>query len=193
MCMLDPHNTIMVATFGLRLRRVSGFCACWIYILYFLVLVPRSRSSFLVPEADALSKKANRQNAVQRVCVGVCVCACVCVFTFAGRGVHPSGWILRTHNPDQQKRCRRGLLRELNPGPLAPEARIMPLDQAASCICDQNIDPKKELQVFYSACATSGGLRAREPEGLANFVLRSQIEMHLAMFLLVLSFLCLSF
>ena len=28
----------------------------------------------------------------------------------------------------------KGLLRELNPGPLAPEARIMPLDQAASCI-----------------------------------------------------------
>ena len=25
----------------------------------------------------------------------------------------------------------QGLLRELNPGPLAPEARIMPLDQAA--------------------------------------------------------------
>ena len=28
----------------------------------------------------------------------------------------------------------KGLLRELNPGPLAPEARIIPLDQAASCI-----------------------------------------------------------
>ena len=27
--------------------------------------------------------------------------------------------------------CCKGLLRELNPGPLAPEARIMPLDQAA--------------------------------------------------------------
>ena len=27
----------------------------------------------------------------------------------------------------------RGLFRELNPGPLAPEARIMPLDQAAMC------------------------------------------------------------
>ena len=27
----------------------------------------------------------------------------------------------------------KGLLRELNPGPLAPEARIIPLDQAASC------------------------------------------------------------
>ena len=27
----------------------------------------------------------------------------------------------------------KGLLRELNPGPLAPEARIMPPDQAASC------------------------------------------------------------
>ena len=29
-------------------------------------------------------------------------------------------------------RPRNGLLRELNPGPLAPEARIMPLDQAAN-------------------------------------------------------------
>ena len=27
---------------------------------------------------------------------------------------------------------KKGLLRELNPGPLAPEARIMPLDQAAN-------------------------------------------------------------
>jgi hypothetical protein len=27
----------------------------------------------------------------------------------------------------------KGLLRELSPGPLAPEARIMPLEQAASC------------------------------------------------------------
>ena len=27
----------------------------------------------------------------------------------------------------------KGLLRELSPGPLAPEARIMPLDQAADC------------------------------------------------------------
>ena len=28
--------------------------------------------------------------------------------------------------------CREGLLRELSPGPLAPEAKIMPLDQAAN-------------------------------------------------------------
>ena len=40
--------------------------------------------------------------------------------------------------PCPQRSFRRktgagGLLRELNPGPLAPEARIMPLDQAASC------------------------------------------------------------
>ncbi len=27
----------------------------------------------------------------------------------------------------------RGLVRELNPGPLAPEARIIPLDQRADC------------------------------------------------------------
>ena len=31
-----------------------------------------------------------------------------------------------------QMGVQEGLLRELNPGPLAPEARIMPLDQAAS-------------------------------------------------------------
>ena len=28
--------------------------------------------------------------------------------------------------------AKKGLLRELNPGPLAPEARIIPLDQAAN-------------------------------------------------------------
>ena len=59
---------------------------------------------------------------------------------------------------ESQLRCNslclrhKGLLRELNPGPLAPEARIIPLDQAAIvvvallrmcydcglCICDDN-------------------------------------------------------
>ena len=35
---------------------------------------------------------------------------------------------------DEHSHCRggKGLLRELNPGPLAPEARIIPLDQAAN-------------------------------------------------------------
>ena len=28
--------------------------------------------------------------------------------------------------------AQKGLLRELNPGPVAPEARIIPLDQAAN-------------------------------------------------------------
>ena len=34
------------------------------------------------------------------------------------------------HEVESMLVCK-GLLRELNPGPLAPEARIMPLDQAA--------------------------------------------------------------
>ena len=34
----------------------------------------------------------------------------------------------------------QGLLRELNPGPLAPEARIMPLDQAAICLASGHTD-----------------------------------------------------
>ena len=33
--------------------------------------------------------------------------------------------------PDTRPNKNKGLLRELNPGPLAPEARIIPLDQAA--------------------------------------------------------------
>ena len=32
----------------------------------------------------------------------------------------------------------KGLFRELNPGPLAPEARIIPLDQTASCLLHQH-------------------------------------------------------
>ena len=40
---------------------------------------------------------------------------------------------LERHNFSHQKDVvpSKGLLRELNPGPLAPEARIIPLDQAA--------------------------------------------------------------
>ena len=33
-----------------------------------------------------------------------------------------------------------GLFRELNPGPLAPEARIMPLDQAAMWLTQTQLD-----------------------------------------------------
>ena len=34
--------------------------------------------------------------------------------------------------PDQQRHTKTGLVRDLNPGPLAPKARIIPLDQRAS-------------------------------------------------------------
>ena len=40
-----------------------------------------------------------------------------------------------------------GLVRDLNPGPLAPKARIIPLDQrasAASCSLQQHLLPKLE-------------------------------------------------
>ena len=42
-----------------------------------------------------------------------------------------------------------GLLRELNPGPLAPEARIMPLDQAAMLAC--------AVAEFECGCSTAEG------------------------------------
>jgi hypothetical protein len=42
-----------------------------------------------------------------------------------------------------------GLLRELNPGPLAPEARIIPLDQAAKCLCSQTSTSKGTQGRFW--------------------------------------------
>ena len=45
---------------------------------------------------------------------------------------------------------RKGLLRELNPGPLAPEARIMPLDQAAN----ETENMSKQQQDNSAALAT---------------------------------------
>ena len=57
-------------------------------------------------------------------------------------------------------RCpEQGLLRELNPGPLAPEARIMPLDQAANRGCprptviDQLSKSNRELRA--TSCVTA--------------------------------------
>ena len=62
-----------------------------------------------------------------------------------GRYPHVPGWGIGGSRPVEvdnthrrgllstSSRCIRGLLRELSPGPLAPEARIMPLDKAASC------------------------------------------------------------
>ena len=66
--------------------------------------------------------------------VFVCVCSC-------GRGGRAVGggrtakekgcvWIVLLAGAVSQS-VIKGLLRELNPGPLAPEARIIPLDQAA--------------------------------------------------------------
>ena len=45
-----------------------------------------------------------------------------------------NAWLAGSQCVEEQRAAQGpyGLLRELNPGPLAPEARIMPLDQAAS-------------------------------------------------------------
>ena len=52
----------------------------------------------------------------------------------------------------------KGLLRELNPGPLAPEARIIPLDQAA--VDEKHPQgPPNDLEVVARRC--SAGARGR--------------------------------
>ena len=45
-----------------------------------------------------------------------------------------------------------GLLRELNPGPLAPEARIMPLDQATLALPDRDRQTPGVAVSIRSAC-----------------------------------------
>ena len=50
-------------------------------------------------------------------------CSCVCPKTYCQRN--------RRLSPSKSSQKERGLFWELNPGPLAPEARIMPLDQTA--------------------------------------------------------------
>ena len=59
-----------------------------------------------------------------------------------------------------------GLLRELNPGPLAPEARIMPLDQAAACRSGLNTSANETASARLHAFLFCGvffarGLRSR--------------------------------
>ncbi len=56
---------------------------------------------------------------------------------------------------------KEGLVRELNPGPLAPEARIIPLDQTAieTNVCCVGLRPEKAV-IFT---ITSGNLDQREP------------------------------
>ena len=60
--------------------------------------------------------------------------------------------------PDTRPNKNKGLLRELNPGPLAPEARIIPLDQAA---VDGELprNPKQVLRMVARRC--SAGARGR--------------------------------
>ena len=97
MCMLDPHNTIMVATFGLRLRRVSGFAHAGSTFstssFLFLVLVPRSSSQRPTPCPKRPTGKMQCS-----VCVWVCVCvrACVCLHLQGGGSILVAGYCALT-------------------------------------------------------------------------------------------------
>ena len=44
----------------------------------------------------------------------------------------------------KEKKGKSGLVRELNPGPLTPKARIMPLDQQATAEKGGSVSPYKE-------------------------------------------------
>ena len=51
--------------------------------------------------------------------------------------------IMQLYAETEKNKNKKGLVRESNPGPLAPEARIMPLDQQAS---DEGHPPSSEVK-----------------------------------------------
>ena len=63
---------------------------------------------------------------------------------------------------DDDAYLTKGLLRELNPGPLAPEARIIPLDQAASTILAIVMGPRDTLLHLDQVVAPTQKTRATE-------------------------------
>ena len=73
-------------------------------------------------------------------------------------GSNPGTALLRLLLCDSEK---EGLFRELNPGPLAPEARTIPLDQTAieTKVCC--VGRRPEEAVIFST--TPGNLDQREP------------------------------
>ena len=55
--------------------------------------------------------------------------------------------------PSLTKECQKGPVRELNPGPLAPLARIMPLDQQAKrglYLFDEGLNLLSLLNWYYN-------------------------------------------
>ena len=73
---------------------------------------------------------------------------------------------------DDWQTCDIGLLRELNPGPLAPEARIMPLDQAAiwGCLRPTSIHQSSRSNQTFNLPSRAVSLKfghSQEPQGRA--------------------------
>ena len=89
-------------------------------------------------------------------------------------GVHALCVCARTACHQRPCRLRAGaggLLRELNPGPLAPEARIMPLDQAASRDSVSAVRRRRGWGAAAASCAlaTLPGSRKRcKPKGASR-------------------------
>ena len=62
------------------------------------------------------------------------------------------------HHNKMQEGIEKGLLRELNPGRLAPEARIIPLDQAAIVMGGENVyqDLCSQIQACFECISMHG-------------------------------------
>ena len=64
--------------------------------------------------------------------------------------------------------CTAGLFQELNPGPLTPEARIMPLDQTANDYLSQNaFIESNEMELLGESF---GFVVAQVPEACVGFL-----------------------
>ena len=56
----------------------------------------------------------------------------------------------KVQEAQKKKEGKSGLVRELNPGPLTPKARIMPLDQQATAVKSGNVSLYEENTTCYT-------------------------------------------
>ena len=65
--------------------------------------------------------------------------------------------VLHSFSDSSEEEKRTGLVRDLNPGPLAPEARIIPLDQRAGTSHRQNIVSATTSELHFPTLVLRNG------------------------------------
>jgi len=76
-----------------------------------------------------------------------------------------------------KRKVKTGPVRDLNPGPLAPKARIIPLDQQALLVCAYSRAPERDCKTHLQ-CISSGRGKSRVRPGFEPGTSRTRSENH---------------